>query len=89
MSLAEYLDRPARVREPQSRRRWLACTPRLARPRLARPPIPQRGLGRGLSIVRSALVPACASHGDTARQTALPGPPDPAVQSIKVFREIL
>jgi len=69
------------ARGPRSRRRWLACTPSLARAGLARPPIPQRGLGPVQSAQRCALAPPCASHGDTARHTALrwplrSGPPE-------------
>src|SRR5262249_21623986 len=50
---------------------WLACTPQLARTRLARPPIPQWGRGGSQSNVCGALVASCASCGDTARHTPL------------------
>jgi hypothetical protein len=87
MTLAECPGRPARVPGPQSRRGWFGCTPlRSVGAGLARPP--HRGLGRGLSTRCGALAPACASHDDTPRQTALPGPADPAVQTVSMFRRI-
>jgi len=87
--LAELIDARARRQEPQSRRGGLACTPTLARVGLARPPIPRRGLARGQSVRGGALAPPCASHGDRARPTALPGLP-PAGRRRRVvnaFRE--
>jgi hypothetical protein len=71
MILAELGDGRARARGGQSHRRWLAPTPALARAGLARPPIPQRGLGRGQSARDRALAPPGAEQRDTARHTAL------------------
>ena len=49
-----------------------------------------RGLGRGQSIRDRALAPPCASHGDTARHTALAEPPPsgPSGVAITVFGDI-
>ena len=58
---------------PRSRP-WLACAVRAG---LVRPPIPQRGLGRGLSIVAGSLAPPPTLLGGTARQVARPGHPTP------------
>ena len=51
-------------------RQWLACA---ARAGLARPPIPQGGLGWRLSILGGSLAPPAATLGGTARPMALPG----------------
>ena len=53
----------------------LAC---ITRAGLARPPVPQRGLGRGLSVVRGSLAPPAATVGGTARQRARPRHPSSA-----------
>ena len=53
----------------------LAC---ITRAGLARPPIPLRGLGRGLSVVRGSLAPPTATVGGTARERARPRHPSSA-----------
>ena len=55
-------------------RQGLACATRAG---LARPPIPQGGLGCGLSSVGGSLAPLAANVGGTARPMALPGPIEP------------
>jgi len=51
-------------------RHGLACA---ARAGLARPPIPQGGLGWRLSILGGSLAPPAATLGGTARPMARPG----------------
>ena len=70
MRLALVVDRGA-VSEGPSARQWLACTEQAG---LTRPPIPQRGLGRGLSGVGGSFAPPAAFVGGTARQMARRGP---------------
>ena len=53
-----------------SARQGLACAMQAG---LTRPPIPQRGLGRGLSIVAGSFAPPAASVGGTARPMARRG----------------
>jgi len=55
-------------------RQWLACR---ARAGLARPPIPQGGLGFPQPIVGDALAPPAALVGGTARHKARPEPSQP------------
>ena len=54
-----------------SARQGLACAMQAG---LTRPPIPQRGLGRGLSGVGGSFAPPAAFVGGTARQMARRGP---------------
>jgi hypothetical protein len=57
-------------------RAWLAYT---APAGFARPPIPRRGLGRGLSIVVGSLTPPASSARGTARHEARHERPAPTV----------
>ena len=64
-----------RGRRGLGRAQWLACATRAG---LARPPIPQRGLGRGLSIVGGSLAPPAAIGRRYGSPSGAPRHPSPS-----------
>jgi len=84
MSPAEYANARARGAKAPVAPGWLACTPSLARAGLRATPHPPPGAARGQPTRGGALAPPCASRGDTARQTVLPGPPRSGLAPIAV-----
>ena len=84
MRLVEYGHAWARSATAPVAPGWLACTPSLARAGLRATPHPPPGAARGQPTRGGALAPPCASRGDTARQTVLPGPPRSGLAPIAV-----